>query len=98
MYTIVACIECSKEELCIQKEETEGRVVIELTEVDVFHMRCPLCGREMTILPQARRGRISEIVYYCEEHGLLGRPSPSILLSRVSDFAPESQTSEPAEN
>jgi hypothetical protein len=47
-------------------------------------MRCPLCGREMTTLLGARRGRVSEIVHYCEVHGLLGRPSASILLSQVS--------------
>lgn len=52
-------------------------------------MRCPLCGREMTTLLGARRGRVSEIVHYCEEHGLLGRPSASILLSQVSSFSSE---------
>jgi hypothetical protein len=59
------------------------------------HMRCPLCGREMKTLPGVRRGRISEIMYYCEEHGLLGRPSASILLSQIQGSEPESQTPEP---
>jgi len=61
-------------------------------------MRCPLCGREMTILPGVRRGRVSPIVYYCEEHGLLGRPSASILLSQASSSTSESPTSEPTES
>ena len=38
----------------------------------------------MTTLLGPRRGRVSEILNYCEEHGLLGRPSASILLSQVS--------------
>jgi hypothetical protein len=49
----------------------------------------------MTLLPGARRGRISELVYHCEVHGLLGRPSASILLARVSSSESEKRAPEP---
>jgi hypothetical protein len=52
-------------------------------------MRCPLCGHEMTWLKGAQRGRVSELVYYCEKHGILNKaatpaplPDPRALSSK----------------
>jgi hypothetical protein len=71
---------------------------IQQIELGRYQMRCPLCGREMTVFPGVKRGRISEIVYHCEVHGLLGRPPASVLLSRVSNLESEKQATESKNN
>lgn len=44
-------------------------------------MRCPLCGREMTWLKGPEKRRVSELIYYCEKHGILNRTATPVALS-----------------
>jgi predicted nucleic acid-binding Zn ribbon protein len=38
-------------------------------------MKCPLCGKVMTMMNQKTSDSAKEVLYYCERHGVMNKSS-----------------------